>query len=126
MSPEQEKKQKNWLIWLLVGGCVASILFSFYTYFYKKNYNFIVEVPCDNSTETCFERDCSNLDDCPPNGLSDFKRYSLKASDFKYCKDENCAQACAEGTIKCESVQCEENSETGESCVYPEPSTSTQ
>lgn len=117
-----EKKQKNWLIWLLVSGCIISILFSFYNYFYKKNYNFIVEVPCGATTETCFQRDCSNPDDCPPNGLSDFKRYSLKASDFKYCKNEDCLQACTDGAIKCSQVKCTENSETGESCVSPEVS----
>jgi hypothetical protein len=94
----------------------VAILVSFYFFYFKKDYDFIVEVACDPSVEVCFQRDCSNPDDCPPNGLSDFKRFSLKASDFKMCENEDCTIACKTGTIKCEPIECEEDEEMGESC----------
>ncbi len=116
----EQKKPKTWLMQTLIICCLLSIVVSFYFFYYKKDFDFIVEVTCDKTKETCFERDCSNPDDCPPNGLSDFKRYSLKASDFDKCKNEDCASVCASGEIKCTAVKCEPDTETGESCVSPE------
>lgn len=95
---------------------IAVIINSFYFFYIKKNFNFIVETPCDSSIEQCFERDCTNPDDCPPNGLSHFKRYTLNANDFKYCQDEDCTNACESGQIQCTRVQCVEDLEAGESC----------
>ena len=71
---------------------------------------------CDPSKETCTQRDCTNPDDCPPNGLSDFKRYNLNANDFKICENEDCTNACENGTIKCEPIECAEDEEMGETC----------
>ncbi len=75
-----------------------------------------MEVVCDPSKETCFQRDCSNPDNCPPNGLSDFKRYNLKASDFKMCQNEDCENACEIGAIKCEPIECTVDEIMGEFC----------
>ena len=103
---------------LLLICVVLSILVSFYYFYVKKEFNFIVEVPCDQTKESCFHRDCSKPDDCPPNGLSEFKRYSLNAVDFNKCKDENCSDVCARGEIKCVPVACSEDKDTGESCSF--------
>ena len=92
---------------------ITVIVSNFYFFYFRKNFQFLVETSCDKSKEQCFERDCTNPDDCPPNGLSVFKRYSLKASDFQYCKDENCQEACESGQIKCTQVKCIKDSETG-------------
>jgi hypothetical protein len=116
MGEEENKKSNNWLLWALTGCCAAAIIISFYFFYYKKDYNFIVEVPCDVSRETCFQRDCSDPTNCPPNGLSDFKRYSLNANDFKMCANEDCTKACENGIIKCQAVTCTENLDVGESC----------
>ncbi|MDD5721204.1 MAG: hypothetical protein PHT16_02020 [Candidatus Pacebacteria bacterium] len=112
----EEDKKSDWFLWLIGISCLVAILVSFYFFYFKKDYDFIVEVACDPSVEICFQRDCSNPDDCPPNELSDFKRFSLKASDFKMCENEDCANACEAGTIKCEPIECEEDEEMGESC----------
>lgn len=124
--PEGEAKKSNWFLWLIGISCLIAIVCSFYFFYYKKDYNFIVEVACDTSKETCFQRDCSNPDDCPPNGLSDFKRYSLNAGDFKMCENEDCTKACESGTIKCNPVACVENTEVGESCSTLESSVNNQ
>ena len=76
----------------------------------------MIEVTCDPSREVCFQRDCSNPDNCPPDGFSDFKRYSLHASDFKMCLGEDCKNACETGIIKCQPVQCAPSPDDGESC----------
>lgn len=122
MADEQKKKSNNWFLSAVIGCCAIAVLVSFYFFYYKKDYDFIIEVPCDALKEQCFQRDCSNPDDCPPNGFSDFKRYSLSAGDFRRCENENCANACETGTIKCESIECVEDLEMGESCSLPMPS----
>lgn len=94
----------------------AVIISNFYFFYFQKDYEFIVESSCDINKEECFQRDCSNLDDCPPNGLSDFKRYSLNANDFQYCINEDCTEVCENGQIKCEQIECEPDVEFGESC----------
>ena len=92
------------------------IINSLYFFYFKKDFNFIVETSCDPSQEQCFIRDCTNPDDCPPNGLSSFKRYSLKANNFKYCLNEDCKIVCESGQIKCEAIPCVDDPEIGESC----------
>lgn len=108
------------------GCCLVVILSSFYFFYYKKDYNFIVEVPCNISSEICFQRDCSPPDNCPPNKLSNFKRYSLQANDFKMCENEDCSNACETGIIKCKPITCTENLDAGESCSSFETSVNNQ
>jgi hypothetical protein len=114
--PEGDKKENNVFLYLLLGLCLVAIAVSFYFFYFKKDYEFIVEVACDPTKETCIQRDCTNPDDCPPNGLSDFKRYSLNAGDFEMCENEDCTNACESGAIKCEPIQCAEDELAGESC----------
>lgn len=94
----------------------AVIINSFYFFYFKKDFNFIVETACDTTVEQCIIRDCTNPDDCPPNGLQEFKRYTLNANDFKYCTNEDCKLACESNQIQCEIIPCEENEEYGETC----------
>ena len=112
----EEGKKSDWFLWLIGISCLLAIFVSFYFFYFKKDYDFIVEVACDPSQEVCFQRDCTNPDDCPPNELSDFKRYSLNAGDFKMCENEDCTTVCESGTIECEPIECEEDEEMGESC----------
>lgn len=118
---KQEKLLSPFAILAIVIFFLA-IASNFYFFFFEKNYDFIVESPCDVSEEVCFQRDCSNPDDCPPNELSDFKRYGLNASDFKMCENEDCTNACESGDIKCEPVECTEDLDVGESCSLLEAS----
>ncbi len=115
MSEGAEKKI-NWFLWLVGISCLIVISTSFYSFYFKKNYDFVVETACDPTMEACFQRDCSNPDDCPPNGLSDFKRYTLSAGDFKECANEDCSSACSTGLIKCEQLECTPDDFLGESC----------
>lgn len=117
MEYKGKKILENWFIQLLLLCVFLAIASSFYFFFFKKDYNFLVEVPCDATKEVCFQRDCTNPDDCPPNGLTSFKRYNLKASDFKYCENEDCTLACESEQIQCEKIECVEDVEMGESCV---------
>lgn len=116
--PERTKKDNNVFLYLLLGLCLIAIAISFYFFYFKKDYKFIVEVACDPTKETCIQRDCSNPEDCPPNGLSNFKRYSLNARDFEMCENEDCENACETGSIQCEPIECEEDPIYGESCGF--------
>lgn len=114
--PEGDKKENNIFLYSLISLCFIAIAVSFYFFYFQKDYEFIVEVSCDPTEEICFQRDCSNPDDCPPNGFSDFKRYTLNAGDFKMCENEDCENACESGAIQCEPIECAEDDIAGESC----------
>lgn len=119
--PEGAKKENSVFLLLLLGGCFMVIATSFYFFYIKKDYEFIVETSCDPTKETCIQRDCTNPDDCPLNGLSDFKRYTLNAGDFAACENEDCANACETKAIQCTQIECVEDELAGESCSAVEP-----
>jgi len=117
--PEEEKKHNIFLYVLLI-GVIISIASSFYFFYFKKDFNFIVETKCNPETETCFYRDCTNPDDCPPNGFSYYNTYTLRARDFKACGvNEDCLEACTTGAISCTKTECTESDITEGVCITP-------
>lgn len=97
----------------------SAIISCFYLFYIKKDFDFIVETDCDPNTETCFYRDCGIVDECPPNNLSYYNEYTLKAKDFQSCPNEDCMEACASGTIECIKTECTEDDIKDEICVVP-------
>ena len=85
---------------------VATIFRGMYVYYVSKEYYYVVEAFCDSASEKCFERDCSVQDDCPPNGLSIYKKYFIKAHDFATCTDNSCANVCAQTQGICAQIIC--------------------
>jgi len=107
--PETEEKGHNIFLYIMLAGCLITIVTSFYFFYFKKDYDFFIETECNSEAETCFYRDCENEPDiCPPNGFSYYNQYTISANDFKYCVDEDCTEACATGLINCEKVECTE------------------
>lgn len=107
---------KGWIIaFVVLVALIIPILSNFYKYYFTKDYDYLVEAKCNPSVESCFSRDCSNPDDCPPNGLSIYKEFYVKAYDFSKCKDNSCEQECASGLITCTPVPCGESPE--ETCT---------
>lgn len=90
---------------------------SWYIYLYTKDYAFIVETPCpeDQAMSACFVRDCSEEGSCPPNNLSVYGRWQIKASDFDKCSGQNCLEACTLKQISCQRIPC--NASDGEDCM---------
>lgn len=88
---------------------------NFYKYYYTKSYDYLIEAKCDPSKEICFSRDCTNPDDCPPNGLANYKLFYVKAYDFLKCSDNSCEKECNDGLIKCIPVKCGES--TDDTCT---------
>ncbi|MFA6392498.1 MAG: hypothetical protein WCW54_00210 [Candidatus Paceibacterota bacterium] len=115
----EEKQKHNIFLYILLAGVIISIFSSFYFFYFKKDFNFIVETKCNPETETCFYRDCTNPDDCPPNGFSYYNTYTLKASNFKMCENEDCLLACTTGAIKCKKTKCTESELSDGTCVAP-------
>jgi hypothetical protein len=111
--------EMGWFLILISISCLVVIFCAFYFFYYKKDYEFVIEVACSPSKETCFQRDCSEEGSCPVNNLSEFKRYGLSAKDFSTCANEDCTSACETEAIKCEPIECTENLEVGESCSIP-------
>jgi hypothetical protein len=100
---------------ILIVMILAVIAGAYDKYFYTKNYDFFVEAPCDPLKNVCFIRDCD--DGCPPNGLEEYRVFTLSASDFNFCKDNSCLDECTSGSITCEETMCgdsEEDECTGE------------
>lgn len=103
-----EKSSKIFL-WVISLSVLLVILSTGYKFLLKKNYDFLVEAPCDPASSTCYYRDCSNPDDCPPNGLENYRIFSLAASDFPKCTDNSCLNECTSAAIACEEVTCGED-----------------
>lgn len=101
--------------WAFVALVILAIVFpigaSFYKYYFKKNYDFLIEAKCNPLEEICFTRDCTNPDDCPPNGLSEYKVFLVKAYDFSKCKDNSCEEECNKELIQCVPVLCGDSPE---------------
>ena len=116
---EEDKKTKNWFIRLILVCCVVAIGSSFYFFYFKKDYDFNVETKCDPHTQTCFYRDCSLEGNCPPNNLSYYKQYTIKARDFAQCKNEDCTDICMSGGIQCIETQCTDQDKVDKICVDP-------
>ena len=91
-----------------------------YIFYFKKNYDFIVETKCDNTTETCYYRDCSIDGNCPPNNLSYYSVYTINAKDFKKCINEDCTDFC-KNTDTCLKTECANSDISDGICVLPTP-----
>jgi hypothetical protein len=117
--PEEVKRERNYFLYILLGGCFFAIISTLYFFYFKEDYNFIVETRCNPEVETCFYRDCTNPNDCPPNNLSYYNQYTLKASDYKACINEDCAFSCTTGVINCLKIECTENDINDGTCLEP-------
>lgn len=89
----------------------APILSNLYKYYITQDYFFLVEANCNPENELCFVRDCTNSDECPPNGLSNYKEYYVKAFDFPKCSDNSCENECESGLIVCTRKICGSSAE---------------
>lgn len=87
------------------------IIGAFLRYYYLKEYSFTIETSCDPQVEWCYERDCTNPDDCPPNGWSDYKQYNIPAADFDKCQADNCVSYCHD-SHQCSEIPCDESEDT--------------
>ncbi len=108
MFKESTTLNKTLTIIILLSFLIA-IGANFYKYYYTKNYDYLLEAKCDPAIEKCFERDCTNPDDCPPDGLSDYKEFNIKAYDFPKCSDKSCEKECSLGVISCTQTICGES-----------------
>ncbi len=87
---------------------IAAISATTYTFLINKDYDFIVEAPCDPAQEMCFSRDCSG-GECPPNELEHYRIFTVSAEDFQRCTDDSCLQECTNQTIACTELVCGES-----------------
>ena len=119
-TDKKEKRLHYFFLYIMAVCCFGAIGFSFYSFFFKKDYNFTVETKCNPEIETCFFRDCENNPDiCPPNNLSYYHQYIVKASDFKYCSDDDCAKFCYSHFRRCTKIECTEDQFKDGSCLSP-------
>lgn len=120
MTEAINDKKHNVFLSVLLGGVIIAITVSFYNFYFRKNYDFFIETSCDPSSEECFYRDCVNEPDvCPPNNLSYYSKYTIKARDFKYCPNEDCTETCKKGIINCVQTACSAEEKESGSCTIP-------
>ncbi len=110
----------NFFLGILMIGSIVTMIVSFYSFYFQKNFDYIVETSCDQTTQTCFYRDCSIEDNCPPNELSYYKTYTIQAKDFNKCENEDCTAVCTQGIIQCEEISCTEDDLQSGVCIAPE------
>lgn len=103
---------------ILITFVVLSLLLTYITaytkYIFAKDYSFYIEAPCDPESTTCFTRNCDDY--CPPNGLADYRAFTIKASTFGSCTDNACSNICLNKSIayQCEEILCDPLS--GDTC----------
>jgi hypothetical protein len=115
---EKDERKHNIFLYVLFGGVLIAVASSFYFFYFKKDYNFIIETKCNPEMETCFYRDCENsLDGCPPNNLSYYNQYTIKARDFNACENEDCTFACITRVINCIKIECTQEDINNRVCV---------
>lgn len=90
---------------------VAVIIATAHRFLIAKDYDFIVEAPCDPLVDICFARDCSLPDECPPNNLENYRMFNIKAYDFEKCADNSCLNECLSGQIYCQEIFCGDSEE---------------
>lgn len=115
MSAFSLKDTRLGLYWFLAGVIAAALAVSFYKYFFRQDYMFLLEAPCDTAIQTCYVRDCST-GECPPNGLAAYRIFELKASRFTDCEDAACLNLCPGDS--CGEVFCD--TREGLECTVPE------
>lgn len=115
----EDKKNSSWFINILLVGSLISIILSFYFYYLNRDYDFIVETECNPKLETCFYRDCSIPDNCPPNNLFYYNQYTINANDYHKCINEDCTFACNSGLINCIKTECSQEDINIEFCKLP-------
>ena len=103
-------------VWVLFLSGAFVFGTSLYTHLYAQDLVFLVEMGCDPSTQQCYTRDCST-EECPPNGLSEYRVFSVNAEQFAQCTDNSCADICAAGNDSCQEIPCS-NDETA-ACIGP-------
>lgn len=101
---------------LLITSIGLVIFSTGYRFLWEKNYTFMVETECTVGSESCFARDCEE-EECPPNGLEEYRVFNLQAKDFSACDGGSCLNVCVDGSITCEEVMCD--SFAGDSCSMP-------
>ena len=90
----------------LIGSfIVIGLLSSAWIFLVRKDYDFVIESPCDPETQNCYLRDCDN-DGCPVNGYSSYRVFRIDAAAFARCASDSCALACASGQERCEEIAC--------------------
>ncbi len=102
----------NNFFWIFLISIFIIILSNVYLYYFKKDFNILIEASCDPSIETCFQRSCEN-GECPPNNYEHYRSYSLKGYLFESCQLDNCESFC-KNTNSCIENVCEP--EKGDSC----------
>jgi hypothetical protein len=112
-----DKKEINYFLVFVFISLFLVVFSSFYNLFIKRDYDFLIETACDNTSEICFYRDCET-GECPPNGLSFYKEYHMRAYDFAKCENEDCTSFCATSS-KCEEVRCTDSDIENGICVFP-------
>lgn len=84
-----------------------SLLTAYTKYVYAKDYNFLVEAPCNPDEMSCYVRDCNDY--CPPNELEIYQTFLISASDYSSCTSNSCENVCENEATKnrCIPVLCE-------------------
>lgn len=110
------ERQEKAVIILIAAMVVAVIAATSWFFLVRKDYEFVVEVPCDPETEICYARDCEE-EECPVNGLETYTVFTLRAADFARCADGTCLMECRTGEISCSEAICGESEE--DVCAAP-------
>ena len=116
---EKNQKVRTDFMYILLICCLCVIAAAFYRFYFLKEFDYIVETTCDPETQECFYRDCSVEGECPPNNLSYYSQYVIRAKDFNLCENEDCTEVCINGKFICSQIQCTQDDIDSGICLTP-------
>ena len=110
-----DKNDKQSKYFLLVAGLAffLVLVFAYYNFFIKNDFEVTKQVPCDPNADSCFVSDCeANDSTCDP--ATTYKKISAPS---KYAGSDYDSFTCVSGNPNCRIITCQTDTiEPGEKC----------
>lgn len=110
---EKESKQSKYFLLVICSVFLLVIVFAFYNFFIKNDYEVTKQVPCDPSVDSCFVSDCE-ANDSTCDQTTTYKKITAPS---KYAGSDFESFSCETGNPNCRIITCQADTiEAGEKC----------
>ena len=109
---ENKKKSKYFTAFVCLAFFLV-LIFSYYNFFIKNDFEIIKQVPCDPTVDACFVSDCDSNDPACDSTTT----YKKITAPSKYAGSNYDSFSCEAGNLHCQIITCSaETVEAGEKC----------
>jgi hypothetical protein len=113
MEIKKDNKQSKYLLLVICLLGLFVVVFNYYNFFIKNDYEVTKQIPCDPAIDSCFVSDCDSND-----STCDTETTYMKISaPSKYAGSDYDSFSCTKGDPHCQIITCQDNTvEAGEKC----------